>query len=353
MNYTVSATRMEKSTDGIRIPDHKHQIGTSGQYKHRSGWPYVVSTLKAASGVEDILLDDYVERTFKSKYCGSTVRATARAMTRDLVERIYPVAATSTRWKEPWVGIFHHPPNIPEWLAPAAHPREILAGWRFRMSCPHLRGAISLSEYLAEWLRKELTVPVMAIKHPTEFPASKFTWKAFEENREKKLVQVGWYLRNYRAIYQVQVPEEFQKVHLSQKGSAIAEAKQRTDRYSPYRSRLEVGHVQVASWLADADYDRLLTENVVFMELLDASANNAVIEAIVRETPLIVNRHPAIVEYLGERYPLLYDDLSEIPILLNMSRIKEAHEYLRAMDKSELRIEHFIREVQNFLREVI
>ena len=42
-------------------------------------------------------------------------------------------------------------------------------------------------------------------------------------------------------------------------------------------------------------YDCLLSENVVTIELFDASANNVIVECIARNTPIVVNRHPAVV----------------------------------------------------------
>lgn len=344
MEGAVKEARVVTPDDRIRLPAHERQMGTQGQYRHRSGWPYVVAALREAQGCGDLLLDDYVERTF-----GSRSRRGARRL-RSLVKRMLPMAAApAVVWEEPWVGVFHHPPSLPTWFDPSAHPRAVFAEPGFRKSRRHLRGAIALSEYLAGWLRKELSVPAVALKHPTEFPDTKFSWEAFERNGARKLVQVGWYLRNYRAIYQVRAPEWLEKVHLAQAGTAIEQARQRTDRHSPYRRRPDVGHVKVMARLEDEAYDRLITENVLFLELLDASANNAVVEAIVRETPLVVNRHPAVVEYLGAGYPLFYDDIRDVHDLLSPPRIKEAHDYLRSIDKSDLRVEHFVEEVRRFM----
>ena len=63
--------------------------------------------------------------------------------------------------------------------------------------------------------------------------------------------------------------------------------------------------------ISNADYDRLLSENIVFVELHDANANNAIIECIARATPLLINPLPAVVEYLGRDYPLYYSSLEE------------------------------------------
>ena len=66
--------------------------------------------------------------------------------------------------------------------------------------------------------------------------------------------------------------------------------------------------VEVIDHLCDTDYDKLLSVIIVFLNLVDASAVNMVIECIIFNTPLIVNRKPAIVEILGADYPLYYGD---------------------------------------------
>ena len=96
------------------------------------------------------------------------------------------------------------------------------------------------------------------------------------------------------------------------------------------------------------EYDELLSKNIVFIDLFDASANNTVMECIIRNTPLIVNKLPAIVEYLGEEYPLYFNDLSEISNMLdNNELLLKTHNYLKNMDKSEFSIEYFIKKIMS------
>ena len=57
--------------------------------------------------------------------------------------------------------------------------------------------------------------------------------------------------------------------------------------------------VKIIDKLSNEDYDNLLTKNIVFIKLVDASAVNTIIECIVRNTPIIVNRLPATEELLG------------------------------------------------------
>jgi hypothetical protein len=45
------------------------------------------------------------------------------------------------------------------------------------------------------------------------------------------------------------------------------------------------------------------------MDLYDATSNNAIVECIIRNTPIIVNKLPGVVDYLGENYPLYFNIL--------------------------------------------
>jgi hypothetical protein len=95
--------------------------------------------------------------------------------------------------------------------------------------------------------------------------------------------------------------------------------------------------------LDNNDYDVLLSQNIVFLDLYDTSANNAVIECIARGTPLLINRHPATIEYLGEKYPFYFDSLKEANEKLNnIDLIRDTHQYLMTFDKKkQITIEYF------------
>jgi glycosyltransferase involved in cell wall biosynthesis len=82
-------------------------------------------------------------------------------------------------------------------------------------------------------------------------------------------------------------------------------------------------------YLENAEYDTLLQKSVVFLDLIDSSANNAILECLARGTPLLVNRLPAVEEYLGQNYPLFYNYLDEAAEKLkNIDLLKDASTYL-------------------------
>lgn len=292
-----------------------------------------METLGQRQSADGLLIDGFVEASFAP---GRKISVWRRLLGQHV-------------WTTPWVGIFHLPPNLPEWFSPKTL-EAVFHDPRFLRSLPYLKGAVALSEHTAGLLRDRLDVPVAVFKHPTEMVSRTFSWEAFEKNPDKKLVQIGWYLRNYRAIYQVTAPPPFRKVHIAQSKPFIEEARRRTDLHSPFRHRPDVGETEIVAWLENAAYDEILTQNVIFLELFEASANNAVIEAIARNTPLVVNRHRAVAEYLGPDYPLFYDDLGDVASLLEPARIRAAHEHIRSLDKRDFEVEAFVDKLDLFVR---
>lgn len=106
--------------------------------------------------------------------------------------------------------------------------------------------------------------------------------------------------------------------------------------------------VDIIERLDNAAYDETLCENIVFLNLVDASACNTLIECLVRNTPILINRLPAVEEVLGKDYPFYYESLEEA---LVKSRCYEsvcaAHRHLKAIDKTPYRIESFINDVRD------
>jgi len=90
------------------------------------------------------------------------------------------------------------------------------------------------------------------------------------------------------------------------------------------------------------EYDDLLSKNIVFVNLFDAAANNTVLECIVRNTPIIINKIEGVTDYLGENYPLYYNHLDEVHSLIDSQKLLKAHEYLKNMDKTPFMMETFL-----------
>jgi hypothetical protein len=108
--------------------------------------------------------------------------------------------------------------------------------------------------------------------------------------------------------------------------------------------------VEILTSLDNTEYDLLLCNSILLVEYFDVSASNTVIEAIARNTPIVVNRHAALEEYLGIGYPLFYDDIEEVHGLLSdHERVHAAHLMLSTSDKSWIPVETFVSDLLGFV----
>lgn len=124
----------------------------------------------------------------------------------------------------------------------------------------------------------------------------------------------------------------------------------------------KINNIEFIEFLENNDYDNLLSENIVYIDLVDASAVNTVIECTVRATPIIVNKHPAVIELLGESYPLYFtskhDDYNGINLEINNmlqtdKLIRRAHNYLKRQNLNKFKIITFINNFSKILKNIV
>ena len=297
---------------------------------HRSGWAFAISALQPLHSRRGIMLDDFIERSHSWD------------LEQNRLQNKIP-------HKEPWVGFIHNPHNAPEWFDKYNSPQEILNRCETRESLKCCKALICLSKYHEAWLKEYLSsynMHIFSVKHPSEIPSVKWNIRKYISNKSKKVVQIGFWLRKLNSIRFLQTSRE--KVWLPGQEYAKTimdvEAKLIIGNWytNPDHVRTKEQEITVSDHISNSEYDNLLSENIAFVELYDSSANNAVIECIARNTPLLVNRLPAVVEYLGRDYPFYFDSLDEASYKLHNHRlIVLTHEYLCQMDKSFLKRSSF------------
>jgi hypothetical protein len=299
--------------------------------RHRTGWIYAVHCLKPLHNPGAIYFDTFVERTMRWNPAG-------------------PMCIG-----HPWIGVIHETQNVPEWLSRI----EIMGGvrWTFRQrewkkTLPHCRGLFAMSEYSAEFLRESYPhLPVSVLRFPTEFPERQWSWDAFRKNPRPKIVQVGWYMRMLHAIYELPT-KSYEKIGLpAVKDLDYFDVIFDCERQERQRQGLFHKHMyetaEMLGFLPNDEFDTLLEENIAFICMYDASANNTVIECISRATPLLVNPLPAVVEYLGEAYPYYYTSFDEAADKAEDHDLAwRTHEYLkRAPIRDKMSPEYFRRSI--------
>lgn len=305
----------------------KIKLGNHKQWaEHRSGWGYAISQLQPLFAEEGVFLETFIENKFSFDVLDGRVK------------EVVPYA-------EPWIGFLHHPPGIPEWYQYDSAPQRIFEKPAWLQSLPLCRGLIVFSRWMERWLAERVEVPTLALVHPTELSSVTFSWDAFRANPTPSVVQVGFWLRRFHAIDDLPVhrlrkaclnPMLPSRQHLLDR---VIAAEREVFSRPPH----DTGAVHQLPFLPHDGYDRLLSENIVFLEFYDAVANNTVVECIVRETPLLVNPLPSVVEYLGEEYPFYFRLLDEAAKKAeDPGCVKAAHDYLHALPKTTFSGAHFL-----------
>jgi hypothetical protein len=346
---------------------------------HRSGWSYVVENLNGYSNSDKsaVLCDLYLDRTFH--------------WDNDAYSTLKVIPYTRS-----WIGFIHH---TCETDYTDYNTTFLFKNKNFLDSLPCCKGLIVLSKYLKNCIETLLAsqsitnISVFELTHPTEFVNKCFDMSSFMKNKNRKMIQIGMWMRKLDAINHVNLkdnPLSLTKCVLKCKQSDVyyhdgrettsisntsisntsisntsisntsisntsisntsisntsisSRASSRSSICNDIKTRKTLlnNDVVILDHLNNDDYDDLLSCNIVFINLISASAVNTIIECIVRNTPILVNRLPATVELLGENYPLFYSNL-DFADLLTTKKIKEGWKYLLALDKTKFKIETFI-----------
>lgn len=345
---------------------------------HRSGWAYVVKGLMNLHNPDGIIFDSFLDKTFGWECDFYTKMG------------LLPLQL-------PWVGVFHHTPDT-EYSSnnlTTVFDKEV-----FINSLSVCHGIITLSLYLKEWIENKLAeirkrlggalpyIRVINLTHPTEIMTSNlFSIEKFYRNTDRKLLQIGAWLRDTYAIYRLPKLNNYAKCVLKGKDmdhyyvtndkeeqiKSVLLGLGSTDDQSGLCCRYHHHHhhvcrpylycnkyisgmvdmiddnykqVTILDNVNNQQYDELLTCNIVFIRLINASAVNTLIECIVRHTPILINRLPAIEEYIGKEYPLFYNSFEDAYAKLHdYALIYAAHYYLRELDKTKFQLTTFMKQL--------
>lgn len=336
-----------------------------------------------------VIFDSYVDRTFH--WARRALEACGRLP-----------------YVTPWMGVIHHTFDT---TYSDYNCENLFLNPTFLDSLSCCRALITLSRSLGVQIERGLksvgrgNIPVITLTHPTESCDKNFNLRNFASNSDKRLVNIGAWLRKPYTIYEINLPPITDSVYnplgLKKsilKGSSMGNcfepdgmlayiehiafeyasmAGLHCNETACFMSRgchcskltLQTGwkgnkfvaglvdvlernkdSVHIIQGLDNDAYDELLSQNLVFLNLVDASAVNTAIECAVRNTPLIVNRLPALEELFGNKYPGFYDDVSQVPIMLaDPAFVQKTYMYLSNMDKTQLSLRTFVTQLNGAL----
>jgi GR25 family glycosyltransferase involved in LPS biosynthesis len=328
-NWDVSQyrTALKKA---VTIPDVPHggpwALGCAGI----GAWHVFVKALRAiknqSSDPDAMLFLDFADRNFSWGY------------------------NAQQRIQEPWAGILHHPYKLPTSVYGSV--QMLFAGAPYRAASQFCQKLFTLSEHLADQLKTDheilsKQIPVRSFLHPTNLydDLVPFDISTFIANRSAMLVSLGGAFRRFSTIDKLRCPyiKAWAFGMYPDYLTSMAQEFKHND-YDP------TGKTIVLGQLTYNEYNAMLQNNIAFLDVLDSSANNCVLDCIARNTPILTRRHPAIVEYLGVDYPLYFDDVEHAQILANdIEAICDAHYYLRMYNKRPFNFHYALRQLYSML----
>jgi len=291
------------------------------KYEHRGGWNTILQNLRNNNFYSNNSIYNFI----------------------DIIEE-YFLWKTDYFITNKWCGIIHLTPTTLPYLS-LCDISKIFNNMNFIKSLKYCFAIFTLSNYMKKYIEKQfillkINIPVIFIKHPIDMNVPLFNILKYTENPNKMIIQIGQQLRKMSSIYHIKYNNHIPIWLTGTKNfNHIKQILNNEIKY--FGENINMNLVEMKYIEDFSIYDMMLSQNIVFINLHDASANNSVIECIVRNTPIIVNRIEAVVEYLGEEYPLYYNKLEEVEQLLTIENITKAHEYMVKMNKDDLSFDHF------------
>lgn len=267
---------------------------------------------------------------------------------------------------QPWIGIIHITPYPPKYMDKILHINSLFSCDNFKKSLPLCNGLIVLSKYQLDWIQHFITYKlprIIMLYHPTEILSKLFDLNQFTSTTDSfNIVLLGQQLRRITDLLDIESPIINKKIWLS----GIINEHKRIDFLQSLITGLEMNPMTLIDFKNNidtpyltnyAEYDDLIQSSILVMPLFDAAANNSILECIISNTPIFVTRCYGTVEYLGSEYPMFFNDINELNILLSDKQTvfelyKITHEYLTKMDKTHLSYKHFYSEILKFINNI-
>jgi hypothetical protein len=251
-----------------------------------------------------------------------------------------------------WVGIFHLTPLSTKKYYDVCDILNLRNRPSFVHNLQFCKGIFTLSNYITTIWKGivstlGLSIPVDTVYHPVGFDGE---FDPAIIDKIQTAIMVGSQLRRPSTLYKLDLPT-FRKVWLPGRTleKALSLLQGECDEFSITLTEDEKKSVEILS-LSNEDYDALINTSYLIVDQVNASANNAIIEAISRNIPIFCNRLPATEEYIGKDYPLFFRNVTHLQTLLqDKATIRKAYDYLKAHQelKDRLTMNTFVTGILN------
>ena len=239
-----------------------------------------------------------------------------------------------------WTAIAHVPSRFPKWMINTEvykpFTKNLFASTAWKRAGKRCKVIFTYSEDYAESLASQTEIKIIALKHPLPKIANKWSWEAFEANKNKQIIQSGWWLGRMHAIHLL--PEsDYSKLWIRNPGQGMdtvfAAERDHLKERMMFFDHMDKS-VTVSDELPPREYEKHLCANIAFVHYYDVSSPDLLLHCIASHTPILINALPAVREYLGDDYPLYYYFYKDaVDKASDFTLVRKAHEYLNKLSQ--------------------
>jgi hypothetical protein len=215
----------------------------------------------------------------------------------------------------------------------------------------NIRYLYTFSNYHKEYIYNNYPLyknKLLSITFPIEITNAEKRFDINLFNKNKQIIHIGSRYRNFKYFINFNKPSQYHKTILIKK--------EFEHEWNIISQKYKLDEITILKELDKGEYEHLFVNSCVFLHLEDANAHNIINECIKFHTPIIINKLPAVVEYLGEDYPLYYENDSELELLHNpnyfQKMVAAANIYITQMDKTKINLQYFNRKLSYDLKKL-
>ena len=193
-------------------------------------------------------------------------------------------------------------------------------------------------------------IKVKSLCHPINNLKYTFDPQKYISNKNKTIYSIGNWLRKQYTIFKLNCDKKFNKTIIPFTKRTQLELKYYLNYEKIKLTNDELNSVNKKEYINEEEYQKIFEDNLIFLDVYLTTINNTFLEAIISNTPIILNKHQEYIDLIGYDYPLFFIDINEINNLIsNEENIINAHNYLKNIDKTKFTIEYFIENLEKYL----
>jgi len=275
-------------------------------HKHFNGWVSIIESLSKVFTRKDFVLHPFLDR-----------------------DTLFFFDNLKVLKGKPWVGIIHFPTHGAPLLHPEVNSINVVKKINSSEYKDRCNGLIVLTNKAKETLSKFTDIPIYRLWHPKFVGKNSFNIKLYFNN--PIIRHPGKAYRDFCPYFKF--PTKLKKeIHIQPQNKWLI------DQTLELSGACTDDSIVInTTFLKDKQYIKNLITSIGFGYWFDCEASNSILEHLMTGTPIIANKLPSIIEYLGKDYPMYYENIISDPdsYILNKKFIQDTSKYLRSRSKKK------------------